>query len=141
MTDQLFQIDGENMIECLNSMGLGTLSKDALLSRILGEGVDKGKSASKSPADETQLTEATEQSNAPTVTPHPAQFVLPESLLWCSLPSYSRLYPSDDVMSLDVDKDELKRELKAEKALDLQDKKSSKDFEARLWKSNLTKTL
>ncbi|PPQ67300.1 hypothetical protein CVT25_005884 [Psilocybe cyanescens] len=123
------EITSENVAECLNSMGLGDLSKEKYFTQLLER--TKRRSVNCPYSDEEPT--GSKQPSSPTDSTH-APFILPPSLLWCSLPHHQQFFLADDeLLPEPIDEEQLKKELAEEDAVDMEDEIKSKEFEAFLW--------
>ncbi|KDR75884.1 hypothetical protein GALMADRAFT_248628 [Galerina marginata CBS 339.88] len=126
------EITAENMSECLNSMGLSHLDKVKYIARFLGQEGNEKQTVS---VRKTNVG-AEGDNHQPGVSQQPAQplrFSLPQSLLWCSLPTRRQLFSTDDPLSEEIHQTELQTELEHEEKLNMEDAKISEEFERSLW--------
>jgi len=119
------EISSENIVECLNSMGLSHLDKGKYFEAFLGKSAEDV-------GDDTMVDEVSD-SEGPQE-PQISHFILPE--LYSSSPSYLRPFSSEDTL-LAIDDDALRRQEQEEDVLDAQDQKLCKAYERSLWKQFL----
>ncbi|KIM40121.1 hypothetical protein M413DRAFT_28645 [Hebeloma cylindrosporum] len=135
----LSQITPENVTECLNSMGLSQMNKEQYVESILERvNEEHPKLAALSPTgsiDGTKVPKAAVDSHIletqGIVPPH--LFTLPNSMLWCSLPSHRDLFSSDDICDLDFGDGDLDWVMQEEEQLDMEDILKAKEYEESLW--------
>jgi hypothetical protein len=118
-------------------MGLGHLNKEKYFAILLG---DQEKEASPSVSsfhtdidntdkgDREELIHDLSQDQLDRT----SQFTLPESMVWCSLPNYCALFAGDDILSDQIDLEELEKELKEDEELNTKDEMASKEYESSL---------
>ncbi|KAJ3516840.1 hypothetical protein NLJ89_g878 [Agrocybe chaxingu] len=130
--DFVSEINKYNVQECLDTMGLSTYNKRKycaeLFDRVEGEKEVPGEeeddlAMAVEPVQYIQMTQSKVHS----------RFTLPESLLWCALPSHRDVLSADDIVLLEVDKAALSRELEEDGQLDKKDMAASKQYEDSLW--------
>lgn len=130
------QITFENVAECLYSMGLGHLNKEKYFAVLLGDHEEASPSVSSihvdidntEKGDREELIDDLSQDQLYRT----SQFTLPESMIWCSLPNYRALFAGDDIVSDQIDLEELKKELKEDEELNAKDEMASKEYELSL---------
>ncbi|KAF8906524.1 hypothetical protein CPB84DRAFT_395944 [Gymnopilus junonius] len=133
------EITADNILESLSSMGLGHLKKENYFERMLQEAnygtppertavVLSGENAAASRAN---LTERLDMKGLL----HTRHVTFPQSLLCNQMGDYRHLSGSS-LLANDAYEEEVQRQLKEEEELNMEDERSSKDFEKHLWDLN-----
>ncbi|KAF9475540.1 hypothetical protein BDN70DRAFT_883595 [Pholiota conissans] len=132
------EITLENVTKCVSSMGLGRLDKENCFAHLFTD-QEQGLTLSLHPAMQSGEKE-THQEPADNISKdqfyRTSQFTLPESIIWCSLPSFHGLLPEDDTMAGEIDQKQIEMDLDEDEELDIQDMKVSAEYEVFLWKAN-----
>lgn len=66
-------------------------------------------------------------------------FTLPDSMIWCSLPAYRKLFPTDEIAPDVDDENLLAMELLQEQQISLDDNAISELYEESLWATHYPK--
>ncbi|KAF9566755.1 hypothetical protein CPC08DRAFT_703723 [Agrocybe pediades] len=117
------EITGENMAECLNTMGLGSLKEKLFQRMSVGQEENVPQ-----PNPEILMDDEKKALRS-----RSTQFTLPQSLLWCCFPNAQKLPVVDDVLPEEIDEAALQRELDEEEELDAEDAAKSKEYQDSLW--------
>ena len=132
------KITVENVAECLYSMGLGHLDKEKFFEALVGS-ADPEKTISLAADDgpEVRVTNEAVMSNfCKDQLFRTPRHTLPQSMLWCTLPSHRELFSMDDVLPDEIDLEELSQQLDEDMEVNTQDEKASADYELSLWNIN-----
>lgn len=66
-------------------------------------------------------------------------FTLPDSMIWCSLPTYRKLFPTDEIAPDFEDENLLGKEISEEQQVSFNDHAVSKLYEESLWTTHYSK--
>lgn len=117
-------------------MGLGEMSQEKYFETILGHINEEREHPKLSPLSPTGLIDDTKVPKSRDILP--PHFTLPQSMLWCSLPSHRDLFSSDDICDLEFGDGDLDWIMEEEEQLDIEDNLKSKEYEGSLWNQACT---
>ncbi|CAA7257484.1 unnamed protein product [Cyclocybe aegerita] len=133
----LDEINKYNVQECLDTMGLSAYDKKKYCAELFERVGDAEKEVSGEEEDDPAMAVEPVQCIQTTQNKVHSRFTLPESLLWCALPSHREIFSTDDVVPLEVDEAALLGELEEDGQLDVKDMAASKQYEDTLWATDV----